>query len=225
MAMQPYGSGMNRKGFSAQGMAGSVAGGGMRSNGNAPALATPGFNPQASMPVPVVGKWRGYGQMLASSGPSDAWSMAQGRSPRPQAADNSLGATVGQFQDFAREGVQGYAAMAGDDLQRKYGQMLGDLNGIGALRSGGVQQGLMDLNRGYAREIGNVASQATLGAIGFGQEEQDREIERRFRERAYKDNKKASRRRMFGQLLGGAASFIPGIGPIAGPMIGKAAGG
>ena len=103
--MQPYGSGMNRKGFSAQGMAGSVAGGGMRSNGNAPAMATPGFNPQASMPVPVVGKWRGYGQMLSSSGPTDAWSIAQGRGPSRPPVDNSLGSTVGQFQDFAREGV------------------------------------------------------------------------------------------------------------------------
>lgn len=134
-----------------------------------------------------------------------------------------LGGNVQPFQDAMREGVQGYGNMLGEDLRKQIGVQLGDLNSIGALRSGAVQTGVNDATAAYGRQIGNYASQATGQAVGMAQQENDNQIERGFRDRQYNDAKKASKRRGIGQLLGGAAGMLlgPAVGAVGGAIGGR----
>lgn len=129
----------------------------------------------------------------------------------------SLSSNVGQFQGFAREGVEGYGTMLGEDFSKSVGSMLGDLNSIGALRSGGVVSGMNDLTTNYARQVGNVAKTATLDAVGMGQSEYDANVERKYRADAEKRARRGGFLRGVGTLLGGAAGTI--LGP-AGTAIG-----
>jgi hypothetical protein len=136
--------------------------------------------------------------------------VAAGAADKQQKSlNNNLGYQVGQFQDWAREGVQGFGNQVGRQLQREIGAFLGNLNGMGALRSGGVQAGMRDIMSGYGETVGNFAQQATLGAIGMGQEEKDRESERKFRGKQLDAQKRASRNAAIGSLLGAGASLMP----------------
>lgn len=139
----------------------------------------------------------------------------------------SLDSNVGKFQGYAREGVEGYGAMLGEDFTKSVGGMLGDLNSIGALRSGGVVSGMNDLTTNYARQIGNVAKTATLDATSMGQSEYDANIERKYRDDAEKRARRGGFLRGVGTLLGGAGGFMIGgpAGAMAGAKIGGSAAG
>lgn len=139
------------------------------------------------------------------------------------AAPGSLDANVQRFQGYAREGVEGYGAMLGQDFTKQVGTLLGDLNGIGALRTGGVTSGVNDLTTNYARNIGSVAKTATLDATRLGQEEFDADTERKYRAAAEKRARKHSLLKTIGTVLGGAGGFALG-GP-QGAMIGAKVGG
>lgn len=67
--------------------------------------------------------------------------------------------------------VKAYGDMVGQDFTKQVGSLLGDLNGIGALRSGAVQTGVNDLTTNYGRQIGNYASQTASTAAGLDQQE------------------------------------------------------
>jgi hypothetical protein len=69
--------------------------------------------------------------------------------------------------------VKAYGDMVGQDFTKKVGSMLGDLNGIGALRSGAAQTGLNDLTTEYGRQIGNYASQTATDAAKLDQQESE----------------------------------------------------
>lgn len=121
----------------------------------------------------------------------------------------SLDASVAKFQGFAREGVKGYSDIASQDFTKNVGNLLGDLNGIGGLRSGAVVQGVNDLTTNFARQIGDYSSMATQGAISGAQTEYDREIERKKRDEADARARRGSFLHGVGTLLGGALSLVP----------------
>lgn len=139
----------------------------------------------------------------------------------------SLGAATAGFEKQLSGAAQGYANIAGRDLRRGLGIMLGDLNSIGALRSGAVQAGVDQASREYGKTIGDYSSMLALEGARMGQEEFDRETERRFRERQYRDARRASKRRGLGRALGALGGGIVGamtggpVGAVAGASVGQ----
>lgn len=117
-----------------------------------------------------------------------------------------VGQKIGMFQDMASESVRGYGSMLGRDFQKQVGVMLGGLNDIGALRSGRVQSELGDLSDQYGRSVGEYASMATRDAMGMGQTEYDRDVERKYREDADRRARKSSKWGALGKLGGLALS-------------------
>jgi hypothetical protein len=69
--------------------------------------------------------------------------------------------------------VNAYGDMVGQDFKRSVGSMLGDLNGIGALRSGAVTSGMNDLTTNYGRQVGNYAAQTATDAEKLDQQESE----------------------------------------------------
>jgi hypothetical protein len=67
--------------------------------------------------------------------------------------------------------VKAYGDIVGQDFKKSVGSLLGDLNGIGALRSGAVQSGVNDLTTNYGRQIGNYAAQTATDAARLDQQE------------------------------------------------------
>jgi hypothetical protein len=82
--------------------------------------------------------------------------------------DRDVAGNIGQMQDFAREGVQGYGQMLGEDFRKDVGNTLGNLNKMGALRSGAVEAGMGDLMSNYGRQVGAYSQMATRDAMGLG---------------------------------------------------------
>lgn len=138
----------------------------------------------------------------------------------------NVGYQVGQFQNMAREGVQGYGDMLGDDFRKQVGNYLGDLNSIGGLRSGAVASGLADFGNQYGRAVGQYASMATRDAMGMGQEQASLEAERQYRDMADKRARKGGLLRGVGKILGGVAGSVLGpAGGVIGTKLGEKVGG
>lgn len=155
---------------------GQVSGGGMRADAKQPNETT--------KPVP------GGFNPVDSKGPSfDRGSEA---------------ASVGFYQNAAKEGVNAIGQGLAFDFRRELGSYLGGLNSIGALRSGAVESGANDIMRTYADRVGAAASTATLGAIGYGAQGVDSELQR---QQAAADRKQANKSSIWGGLgsLAGAA--------------------
>lgn len=83
------------------------------------------------------------------------------------------GARLGGYAPKLEGQVKAYGDMVGQDFTKQVGSLLGDLNGIGALRSGAVQTGLNDLTTNYGRQIGNYAAQTASTAAGLNQQESE----------------------------------------------------
>lgn len=96
----------------------------------------------------------------------DAGPIFSGGGPR-----QSAGGPGGSYAGRLEGQVKAYGDMVGQDFQRQVGSMLGDLNGIGALRSGAVTSGMNDLTTNYGRQIGNYASQTATDAARLDQQE------------------------------------------------------
>jgi hypothetical protein len=167
--------------------------------------------------APMIDRWRritGGGQRTTNVNPAQT-------AYNP----NTLVGNVGQFQDFAREGVQGYGDMVGQDFEKQVGGLLGDLNSIGGLRSGGTVSGLSDLTTNYGRQIGNYAKMATGEAINAGQNEYDANVERQYRTDAEKRARKHSLIRGIGTVLGGGIGLLASGGNPLGAAAGAKVGG
>ena len=75
---------------------------------------------------------------------------------------------VKRAQDFTREGVIASGELLRPELLSRIGDTLGGLNAIGGLRSGGTKVALEGVNREFTDRFGQIASQATLGALNTG---------------------------------------------------------
>lgn len=106
----------------------------------------------------------------------------QARSAATQAAGIDAGGAGGpaaggrgSYADKLSGQVSAYGDMVGQDFKKGVGQMLGDLNGIGALRSGAVQAGLNEASSTYGRQIGSYAAQTA--STGLGMDENARQFD------------------------------------------------
>lgn len=210
-----------------------VAGGGTRTTPGgataAPSLGVPGMlqptrpyvPPPSGMPIP---------QPLGRVAPGGGWAGAAIQRAQTAAAPvpgrarpgDGVGAYVNQFQGYAREGVQAFGDQVGQDFRKDVGSYLGNLNGIGALRSGAAVTGVDDLMTTYGRQIGNAASQATLHAVDQGQQEFDSDVERKARADAAAKQRHASLLKGVGTALGAGIGFFAGgpVGASAGASLG-----
>jgi hypothetical protein len=117
---------------------------------------------------------------------------------------------VPMYQDFASQGVKALGEQSAFDFRRELGAYLGGLNSTGALRSGAVESGANDIMNTYSRNFASAASQATLGAIGYGQERVGQQLDA---ERAAADRKQANK----SSIWGGVGSLLgAGIGLFGG---------
>lgn len=174
-----------------------------------PAAPMPGYAPNTGTPLPG-----------APASPNAA--MAAPSSPYDPM---NLDSNIGKFQGALAGGVEGYADIAGQDFRKAVGNTLGDLNSIGALRSGATVTSLNDLTTNYGRQIGDYAKMASAEGARMGQEEYDANIERKYRSDAEKRARRQSLLGSIGTVLGGVGGFMVGgpAGAMAGAKIGSAA--
>jgi hypothetical protein len=138
-------------------------------------------------------------------------------------------ADVGAAQDFTREGVIASGELLRPELMSRIGDTLGGLNAIGALRSGGTRVALGEVNREFTDRIGNIASRATLGALGTGVQAgglrlRDRDLQ--FREEEAKRARKFALLKAIGGVVGAGIGFALGpLGAVAGAGGGGGGGG
>lgn len=177
--------------------------------------------------VPTYARYLDPGAAPMESQPREGPSGPAAPTPKPTVTPDATGKGLlgGYFDAFSgglKGAAQGYADLAGQDFKQQIGTMLGNLNSIGALRSGGVQAGLNQAMTTYGRQVGDYSNQLATQAAQLAQNENDMNIERQFRGQQYGDAKRAAHKSAIGKLLGGlggAASVIPGIGGIAGGIL------
>lgn len=124
-------------------------------------LMKKGGGTRANAPTPPSQPYKGVGDTFVPP-------VSVAGSPTVAMPDRDIAGNVGMMQDFAREGVQGYGQMLGEDLQKNVGTMLGGLNRMGALRSGATEAGMGDLMSTYGRQVGAYSKMATQDAMGLG---------------------------------------------------------
>jgi hypothetical protein len=169
----------------------------------------------------------------ATPGSAAAGALSKGTPEITQAPGQMgfLGGNEQKFVDANAAAVKGYGDMAGEDMTRNIGLMLGDLNGIGGLRSGGVQAGIDQAAKEYGRQIGDYSKMTATESTKMAQEENDLQIERAWRSKMYNAAKAASQRRGLGKLLGGIAGGVIGFfaggpaGAVSGAQLGSKIGG
>lgn len=221
MAMSPLGSPQNPRQYSRESYNQTVGMGGARSNGAQPNAGGGGMDPNMVRPMMS----RPYVPNLPQNGVRPTFGGAPAVAPAaPQYSGAGAGALNlgGQYAHAMQGAVEGYGQQIGARFRQDIGNMLGNLNGIGALRSGAVATGTADAMRQYGDEVGAYAAQTAGQAYGMGMQENDNEVERQFRQKQYDDAKKASHRRGLGKLLGGLAGGA--IGLVTGGPAGALAG-
>jgi hypothetical protein len=150
--------------------------------------------------------------------------------PMPQAKANApvsynkgpngnplLGGYFDSMNGALQDSVNAYGDIAGQNFKTQIGTMLGNLNGIGALRSGGVQAGINQAMQTYGQQIGDYARMTSGQAMSDAITENNNDIERQFRAQQYADAKNAANKSAIGKLLGGAGKaigLIPGMGTV-----------
>lgn len=143
--------------------------------------------------------------------------MPVGRKPQTARAGYDPFSDVKRAQDLTREGVEAFGEQLRPQFEQQVGDVLGGLNSIGALRSGGTQVAMNDLSRTFADQIGSHASSATLQAIGHGLQASSA----RQQNRMISNQEDEQRRQRRGALLGSIGSVLgAGLGMIAGPALG-----
>jgi hypothetical protein len=74
------------------------------------------------------------------------------------------------FQGAAAAQTQVAAEQAGYDFDQRIGALYGNLNAMGALRSGGASQGIQQAGRTFSQQVGNAAAANALQAESLGQD-------------------------------------------------------
>jgi hypothetical protein len=118
--------------------------------------------------------------------------------------------SVNFYQNAAREGVNAIGQGLAFDFRRELGSYLGGLNSIGGIRSGAVESGADDIMRTYADRVGSAASQATLGAIGYGADATRFELQAGEAAAERKQANKSSMMSGIGSLLGAGIGLFGG---------------
>ena len=148
---------------------------------------------------------------MRSSGQQPNTNFAAGMKPGPHGEAFDRGdenSAVNFYQNAAREGVNAMGQQAAFDFRRELGTYLGGLNSTGALRSGAVESGANDIMNTYSRNFANQASQATLGAIGYGFQTSQDELARQQAAAERKNQRKIGTMSAVGGLLGAGVGMI-----------------
>lgn len=167
-----------------------TAGGGMRSSGQ---------QPNANV-APVPG---GYQPQNFAAG------LPAGPHGEPFDRGNENSA-INFYQAAAREGVTAIGEQSAFDFRKELGTYLGGLNSTGALRSGAVESGANDIMNTYSRNFANAASQATIGAIGYGVDSSKDELARQTAAADRKNQRKIGTIGAIGGLLGAGVGLMKG---------------
>jgi len=169
-----------------------------------------------------------YGATVAGGGSRANAALAapaypKGKTPAAGVSgDPSLSPTIDFYTKQLGTAMTGYADMAGQDFQKQIGQMLGNLNSIGALRSGGVQAGINQAMQMYGRQIGDTSKTLATEAATMGSEENNAVLERQFRQQQLDASRHNSLLGSIGGLVGGVAgSFLGPVGTALGTAVGK----
>jgi hypothetical protein len=165
-----------------------TAGGGTRSSGQQPNTGV--------TPVPGGYQPQNFAEGLAAGPHGEVFDRGN---------ENSA---VNFYQNAAREGVNAIGQGLAFDFRRELGTYLGGLNSTGALRSGAVESGANDIMRTYADRVGSAASQATLGAIGYGAQTSKDELARQQAAADRKQAQKSSTMGAVGSLLGAGVGLM-----------------
>lgn len=112
------------------------------------------------------------------------------------------------YQNLAKQGVEAMGQQSAFDFRKELGQYLGGLNSIGALRSGAVLTGANDIMDTYSRNFANAASQATLGAMGYGQQRVAEQLDSQTQAANRKQANKSSVMSGVGTLLGAGLGLL-----------------
>lgn len=172
----------------------------------------------------------GYTPTYAKYGVLGYSPPAPDNAPTPQAKANTpvsynkgpdgnplLGGYFDPMNTALQDSVKAYGDIAGQNFKTQIGTMLGNLNGIGALRSGGVQAGINQAMQTYGQQVGDYARMTSGQAMQDAMTENNNNIERQFRAQQYADAKDAANKSAIGKLLGGAGKaigLIPGMGTV-----------
>lgn len=98
----------------------------------------------------------------------------QSRRRAPAAATPGAGAAQGGWYGKLQGATTAAADGARQDFQTDVGGMLGNLNAIGGLRSGGVTAGVNNLTTNFARQVGNSAASTAVAAGQLESADMDR---------------------------------------------------
>ena len=136
--------------------------------------------------------------------------------PHPHKAGFDPFRDVERAQDLTREGVIAKGELLRPEILGRIGDTLGGLNAIGALRSGGTRVALGEISREFTDRFGNIASAATLGAVGQGLQAGQLRLGNRaqdFREDEARRRRRASLLGAIGKVVGAGVGFATGGPP------------
>jgi hypothetical protein len=77
------------------------------------------------------------------------------------------------YMNAAKEAQRAISEQAGDDLQKAIGNKLGDLNAIGALRSGATSSALRDISEDYSKQVSRAGAANSLTYLQMRDEAQN----------------------------------------------------
>lgn len=138
-------------------------------------------------------------------------SIQPNKKPKPVAAGGE-DAALDFYQGAAREGVNAMGQQSAGDFRKAIGGYLGNLNSIGALRSGAAQTGADDIMDTYSRNFANAASRATLDAIGYGHSAAEAQWGRQEAAAERKNKRRIGTIGAIGTLLGAGIGLAGGRG-------------
>ena len=174
-----------------------------------------GFNTRMALLKARAGQTSGGGMRATGPQPNQGVApvnYAAGLAPGPHGEPFDRGnenSAINFYQNAARQGVEAIGKDLSFDFRRELGSYLGNLNSTGALRSGAVESGANDIMRTYADRVGSAASQATLGAIGYGAQTSRDELGRQVAAADRKNQRKIGTIGAIGGLLGAGVGMLP----------------
>jgi len=115
---------------------------------------------------------------------------------------------VPQAQKLAQTGVEGYGQSLLPGLKKQIGTTLGDLNSVGALRSGAVPVALGDIADRYGQQIGAYSKMAAGESIGAGLGASEQELMKQQMDQRNKSSLLGAIGGALGSGLGFASKFI-----------------
>lgn len=151
-----------------------------------------------------------WAQSFGGAARRDGKQPNQGQA-KPKLDRGSEASATGFWQDALKQGVEGYGNSLMPAFRQEVGTMLGNLNSIGALRSGASATEMQNIMGAYGSQIGNYAKMASEHGADLGFQTVGMEREYRDRAAERKAQRKSSMLGGIGSLLGaGIGMFVPG---------------